>query len=295
MSKVILTCAVTGNITRPDQTPYLPITPKRIADECIAAWREGAAIAHIHVRHPEDGRPSMELKHYREVVDRVSSDCPELILNLTTGPGQRYVPSADDPAIADPATNLLPPAKRTEHVRALRPEICTLDLNTMASGNQVIINTPHTAGQMARIMLESGVKPELELFNAGDVMMARDLIAELCFPSPLMVSLVMGVKYAWPACIETLLLARSLLPASCVWTAFGVGRHSFPMVAQAVLLGGQVRVGMEDNIYLDKGVLATGNGPLCAKAARIVRDLGAELASPVEARAMLQLPARKRG
>lgn len=289
MRKVILTCAVTGNITRPEQTPYLPITPGQIADACLEAAAEGAAIVHVHVRHP-DGRPSMELAHYQEVVERIRSRNARLLLNLTTGPGQRYVPSRDHPGVPDPATNLLPPARRVAHVEQLRTEICTLDLNTMASGNQVIVNTPHTASEMARRILASGVKPELELFGAGDVLMARDLMAQIEFPSPLMVSFVMGVKYGWPATVETLQLARSLIPPGTVWTGFGVGRDAFPMVAQSVLLGGHVRVGLEDNIYLERGVLAPGNGALCAKAARLVRDLGCELASPDEARTMLGIP-----
>lgn len=250
MRKVILTCAVTGNITRPEQTPYLPITPGQIADACLEAAAEGAAIVHVHVRHP-DGRPSMELAHYQEVVERIRSRNARLLLNLTTGPGQRYVPSRDHPGVPDPATNLLPPARR---------------------------------------ILASGVKPELELFGAGDVLMARDLMAQIEFPSPLMVSFVMGVKYGWPATVETLQLARSLIPPGTVWTGFGVGRDAFPMVAQSVLLGGHVRVGLEDNIYLERGVLAPGNGALCAKAARLVRDLGCELASPDEARTMLGIP-----
>lgn len=289
MRKVILTCAVTGNITRPDQTPHLPVTPEQIAQACLDAAGQGAAIVHVHVRHPEDGRPSMELAHYAEVVERVRASDRQLILNLTTGPGQRYVPSRDDPAVPDPATNLLPPARRVAHVEALRPEVCTLDLNTMASGDQVIVNTPHTASQMAQRILAAGVKPELELFGAGDVLMARDLLAALDFPQPLLASFVMGVKYGWPASIEALQLARSLIPAGTLWTAFGVGRDAFPMVALSVLAGGNVRIGLEDTIYLERGVLAPGNGALCAKAARIVGDLGGVLATPEEARALLAL------
>jgi len=289
MRKIILTCAVTGNITRPDQTPHLPITPAQVADACLDAAEHGAAIVHVHVRHPGDGRPSMELAHYAEVVERVRARNDRLILNLTTGPGQRYVPSRHDPAVPDPATNLLPPARRVAHVEALRPEICTLDLNTMASGNQVIINTPHTASQMAQRMLAAGVKPELELFGAGDVLMARDLMAAIDFPLPLMASFVMGVKYGWPATVEALQLARSLIPEGTVWTAFGVGRDAFPMVALSVLLGGNVRIGLEDTIYLERGVLAASNGALCAKAARIVADVGFALATPEEARDLLGL------
>lgn len=290
MRKVILTCAVTGNITRPAQTPYLPITPEQIATACLEAADQGASIVHIHVRHPADGRPSTELAHYAEVVERIRACNRRLLVNLTTGPGQRYVPSADDPAVADIGTDLLRPARRVAHVEALRPPICTLDLNTMASGNQVVINIPRTAAEMARRMLAAGVKPELELFNAGDLMMARDLMSEVDFPHPLMVSFVMGVKYAWPATVETLQLARSLLPPGSVWTAFGVGRDSFPMVAQSVLLGGHVRVGMEDCIHLQRGTLAPSNAALCAKAARMVGDLGCMLATPEEAREILGLP-----
>jgi uncharacterized protein (DUF849 family) len=289
MRKIILTCAVTGNITRPDQTPHLPITPTQVADACLDAADHGAAIVHVHVRHPEDGRPSMELAHYAEVVERVRARNDRLILNLTTGPGQRYVPSRHDPAVPDPATNLLPPARRVAHVEALHPEICTLDLNTMASGNQVIINTPHTASQMAQRMLAAGVKPELELFGAGDILMAHDLMATIDFPRPLMASFVMGVKYGWPATVEALQLARSLIPEGTVWTAFGVGRDAFPMVALSVLLGGNVRIGLEDTIYLERGVLAASNGALCAKAARIVADLGYVLTTPEEARGLLGL------
>ena len=289
MRKVVLTCAVTGNITKPEQTPYLPITPEEIADACLEAAENGAAIVHIHVRHPEDGRPSMDVAHYAEVVERVRARNGALILNLTTGPGQRYVPDRDDPRIAAPETSLLPPAERVLHVEMLKPEVCTLDLNTMASGDQVIINTPHTVSVMAEKILAAGVKPELELFSAGDVVMAADLMERIDFGAPLMVSFVMGVKYGWPASVEAIQLGLSLLPPGAFWTAFGVGRTSFPMVAQSVLLGGHARVGLEDNIYLEKGVLAEGNGALCARASRIIRDLGCAVATPDEARAMLAL------
>ncbi|WOE75491.1 3-keto-5-aminohexanoate cleavage protein [Alterisphingorhabdus coralli] len=289
MTKTILTCAVTGNITRPDQTPYLPITPAQIADDCIAAYRQGAAIVHIHVRDPETGAPSMAVGHYRETVERIRDVTSDLILNLTTGPGQRFLPSVEDPSVAAEGTNLLPPAERVPHVLALQPEVCTLDLNTMASGNQVIINIPRTVEEMARLVRDVGVKPELELFSSGDLVMARDLMQQLDFSDPLMVSFVMGIKYGWPPTVEALQLALSLLPEGAIWTAFGVGRHSFPMVAQSVLLGGHIRVGLEDNLYLSKGELAEGNGPLCEKAVRIVRDLGGEIASPQEARALLGL------
>lgn len=285
----VLTCAITGNLTRPDQTPYLPITPEQIADECLAAAEEGAAAVHIHVRDPQTGQPSMELELYRDVVDRVRKGRPDLLINLTTGPGGRYVPSADNPRVAAEGTTLLPPLQRVEHIRALRPDICSLDLNTMNSGSQVVMNTPATVRTMAKVIREAGVMPELEIFDSGDIHLARDLIADGSLKGPGVWTFVTGVKYAFNASTETLAYARSLLPAGAVWSAFGVGRHEFPMLAQAWLLGGHVRVGLEDNIYLSKGVLAKSNAELVRKARLMVEDLGGELASTAQARAAFGL------
>jgi uncharacterized protein (DUF849 family) len=176
--KVIITCAITGNLTRPEQSPYLPITPQQIADSALEAAEAGAAIAHIHVRDPETGRPSMSIELYRDVMDRIRARNPKLIINLTTGPGGRFVPSEEDPKVAGPGTTLMAPEKRVEHVEILRPEICTLDLNTMNSGGQVVINTPTNVRKMANRMRAVGVMPELELFDSGDIHLARDLIAE---------------------------------------------------------------------------------------------------------------------
>ncbi len=290
MNKVMLTCAVTGNLTRPEHTPHLPITPQQIAESCLAAAEAGAAVVHIHVRNPEDGSPSMKLEHYAEVCERIREQNQSLIINLTTGPGGRYVPDADDPKIAAPETSLLPPRERIQHVLELKPDICTLDLNTMNSGDMVVMNTRPNTRIMAEAMLEVGVRPEIELFNAGDQVLANEMIAAMPFVAPTLFSFVLGVKYSWPATPETIQLARSLLPPDAVWTAFGIGRHEFPMVAQSVLMGGHIRVGLEDNIYISKGKLAASNADLCQKAARIVDDLGYELASADEARAMLQIP-----
>jgi uncharacterized protein (DUF849 family) len=290
MRKVILTCAVTGNITRPDQTPHLPITPQQIATSALEAAEAGAAIAHIHVRHPEDGRPSMETRHYAEVAERIRAENAELILNLTTGPGGRFVPDPDDPRVAGPGTSLLPPLARVTHVAALRPEVCTLDLNTMNSGEQVVMNTPRNVAVMASAMLEAGAKPEIELFNPGDLVLARDLMAKLPFPDPPMVSFVLGVKYGWPATAESIQLGRSLLPDGAVWTAFGVGASAFPMVALSAIMGGHARVGLEDTIYLSRGRLARSNAELVEKAARVLEDLGFAVATAAEARDLLGLP-----
>jgi uncharacterized protein (DUF849 family) len=290
MTKTFLTCAVTGNLTKPEQTPHLPITPEHIARDCLQAAEAGAAVVHIHVREPATGKPSMEVDLYRDVVERIRSSNRELIINLTTGPGGRFVPSDDNPRVAAPGTSLLPPLERIRHVQALQPDICSLDLNTMNSGPDVVMNTPRNVRIMATAMREAGVRPELEIFDSGDMHLALDLIKDGTLEGPGLWTFVTGVKYGFGFTPETLLYARSLLPPGAVWSAFGIGRHEFPCVAMALLSGGNLRVGMEDNIYLEKGVLAQSNAELVAKARRIVHDLGGELATAAEARAMLKLP-----
>ncbi|WP_117190113.1 BKACE family enzyme [Rhizobium terrae] len=284
----IISCAVTGNITSPSQTPYLPITPEQIANACLEAVRAGAAIVHIHVRHP-DGRPSMELAHYREVVDRLRAADEDVVINLTTGPGGRFIPGEEEPSIAAPGTTLLPPERRVEHVTALRPEICSLDFNTMYSGSSVVINTPRNLGIMADIIREAGVLPELEVFDSGDIQLANHFLQEGRLDMPALFQIVLGIRYGAIATPETLMYMKSLLPAGSHWAAFGVGRWEFPMLAQAWLLGGHVRVGLEDNIYLEKGVLAESNAILVKKAVRILKELGGRVATPAEAREILGL------
>jgi uncharacterized protein (DUF849 family) len=289
MEKTFITCAVTGNITKPDQTPHLPITTEHIANECLAAADEGAAVVHIHVRDPATGRPSMDVNLYREVMERIRRKNTALIINLTTGPGGRYVPNADDPKLYAPGTTLVPPAERVKHVVELRPDICSLDLNTMNSGPDVVINTPANVRKMAKAMNDAGVLPELEVFDSGDIHLARDLLAEGTLKGPGLFTVVMGVKYGFASLPETVFYAKSILPAGALWSAFGIGRFEYPMLAQTWLLGGNVRVGLEDNIYLSKGVLAKSNAELVAKARRIVEDLGGAVASVAETRALLGL------
>ncbi|WP_105435172.1 3-keto-5-aminohexanoate cleavage protein [Neorhizobium tomejilense] len=284
----IISCAVTGNITTIDQTPYLPVTPEQIAAACIDAARAGAAIVHIHVRHP-DGRPSMELQHYREVVERLRAADEDVIINLTTGPGGRFVPSKDEPRIAAPGTTLMRPEHRVEHIASLRPEICSLDFNTMYSGSSVVINTPRNLAVMADIIRNAGVLPEIEVFDTGDIQLANQLLQEGRLAEPALFQIVLGVRYGAIATPETLMYMKSLLPAGAHWAAFGVGRWEFPMLAQAWLLGGHVRVGLEDNIYLEKGVLAASNTVLVEKAVRILRELGGTIATAGEAREILGL------
>jgi uncharacterized protein (DUF849 family) len=290
--KVIITCAVTGNLTTPEQTPHLPITPEQIADACLGAADAGASIVHIHVRDPMTGRPSMLLDHYVDVVQRIRARNPELILNITTGPGGRFVPSQHDPKVAADGTTLMVPEKRVEHITALRPDICTLDLNTMNSGREVVINTPGNVRRMAKVITEAGVKPEIELFDSGDIALMHDLLADGTLQGPVLCSFVMGVRYGFQPSPETVLYARELLPHGTEFTAIGIGKAAFTSVAQSYLAGGHVRVGLEDSVYLSRGRLATSNAKMVAKARRIVEDLGGTIATVEEARGIVGLPVR---
>jgi uncharacterized protein (DUF849 family) len=290
--KIFITCAVTGNLTTPEQTPHLPITPEQIADACLGAAEAGAAIVHIHVREPGSGKPSMELGYYRDVVERIRAQNTQLILNITTGPGGRFVPSPDEPRIAAAGTTLMVPEKRVEHIALLRPEICTIDLNTMNSGKEVVINTPGNVRRMAKVMRDAGVKPEIELFDSGDIALMRDLLKDGTLEGPALCSFVMGVRYGFQASPETVLYARNLLPAEAEFTAIGIGKAAFTAVAQSYLAGGHVRVGLEDTVYLSRGQLASSNAALVEKARRIVEDLGGQIATPREAREIIGLPAR---
>jgi uncharacterized protein (DUF849 family) len=286
--KTILTVAVTGNQTTLQQHPGLPCTPLQIATACIESAKAGAAITHIHVRY-EDGRPSMELAHYRETVERIRDSGVDVIINLTTGPGQRFIPGKDDPKVAAPGTTLMHPLRRVEHIQALKPEICSLDLNTMWSGTSAVINSPENITIMAQAMKEAGSKPEIEVFDSGDIQLAKALIEKGVLDSPPLFQIVTGIRYGFESTPQTMMYARSLLPAGSHWAGFGIGRMAFPMVAQAFLLGGHVRVGLEDAVYIRKGELAPSNAAMAEKAARIVDELGGELATPHEARQILGL------
>ncbi|HWJ04952.1 MAG TPA: 3-keto-5-aminohexanoate cleavage protein [Steroidobacteraceae bacterium] len=289
LNRVMITCAITGNLTRPEQTPHLPITPQQVAESALGAAEAGAATVHVHVRDPVTGRPSMSLEHYREVIERIRERNTELILNLTTGPGGRFVPSEEDPKVAGPGTTLVRPEVRVEHVAKFKPEICTLDLNTMNSGREVVINTPRNVRRMAEVIRSAGVLPEIELFDSGDIALLHDLLADGTLQRPLLCSFVLGVSYGFQPSPETVTYARNLLPADAQFTAIGIGRSMFPMVAQSYLAGGHVRVGLEDGVYLARGVLARSNAELVAKARRIVEDLGGQVMTSTEAREMLAL------
>ena len=287
LDKVFITCAITGNLTLPEQTPFLPITPEEIADSALGAAEMGAAIVHLHVREPGSGKPSMEIAYYQDVVARIRDRNTDVILNITTGPGGRFVPSDEDPKIFGPGTTLLAPEKRVEHIALLRPEICTLDLNTMNSGGQVVINTPTNVRRMAKVIHEAGVRPEIELFDSGDIALMHDLIHDGTLKKAPLCSFVMGVAYGFQPSPETVLYARNLLPSDATFTAIGIGRHAFTSVAQSYLAGGHVRVGLEDGVYLSRGVLAESNAALVEKARRMVEDLGGQIASARDTRALL--------
>ncbi|RAI32009.1 3-keto-5-aminohexanoate cleavage protein [Rhodoplanes serenus] len=287
---VIVTCALTGGGDTVGKSPAVPVTPEQIAGSAIAAARAGAAIVHIHVRDPATGKPATDLALYREVVERIRAVDTDVILNLTTGAGARFIPSAADPKVGGEGTTLAAPELRVRHIEALRPEICTLDITTMNFGEFVFVNTPAHLRVMGRAVAAAGVLPELECFDSGNVRLALRLIEEGVLHPPAMFQLCLGVPWGAPATPESMLFMRSLLPAGAFWTGFGIGGAQFPMVAQAVLLGGHVRVGLEDNLYMERGVLAPSNAALVEKAVRIVRALDAEPASPAEARRILALP-----
>jgi len=287
-TEVIVTCAVTGAGDTVARSDRVPVTPAAIAAACIEAAREGAAIAHVHVRDPRSGQGSREVALYREVTERVRDAGTEVILNLTTGMGGDYLPDETDPARAGPGSDLVPPLVRLTHIEALRPPLCSLDCGTMNFGPGVFMNTPAHLEQMAARIRELGVKPELEVFELGHIRFAKELMARGLIEPPPLFQLCLGIPWGAPADPRTLIAMRDALPPEALWSAFGIGREQFPMVAQAVLLGGNVRVGLEDNLYLARGQLAT-NAELVARAVELIGRLGRSVASPASARRMLQL------
>jgi len=289
----ILTCAITGGDDTAGRFPAVPVTPRQIAESAIEACRAGAAIAHIHVRDPATGKPSLDRALYREVVERVRDSGSPVILNLTTGAGARFLPDASAPNAAAAGSNLRPPAaERCAHILELRPEICTLDMGSLNFGKGALINVPDHIEAIAAVIREAGSKTELEIFDTGHIALARHLIERgVIEPEPLW-QLVLGVPWGAPANSETMMHLRGQLPAGARWAAFGIGRQEFPMLAQAALLGGHVRVGLEDNLYLSQGVQARSNAELVGRAVEILHALDMEPATPDQARRMIGLPPR---
>jgi uncharacterized protein (DUF849 family) len=285
--KRILTCAVTGASPSIGKHPAIPITPQQIAEAAIGAAKAGAAVAHIHVRDPKNGAPSMEIELYRDVVKRIRDSRVDILINLTTGPGGRFVPGSEDPNVPGPGSNLCTPMVRVRHVLELKPDICSLDFATMWFGESAFINAPPILSEMAKLIGSVGVLPELEVFDTGDIHLARHFLETGVLKSPGFFQIVLGVRYGAAAIPESMLYMRNLLPPGALWSAFGTSSQQFPMLAQSLLLGGNLRVGLEDTLYLEKGVPAPDNAALVSKAVGIMRSLGFEPATPAEARAML--------
>ena len=285
--KVMIACAVTGSADTPGRNPAVPVTPAQIAQSAIDAAKAGAAIVHIHVRDPQTTKPSMDVAHYREVVQRIRDSGTDVVINLTTGPGARFSPGAEEPLKVGPGTNLKTAAERVQHVVELKPEICSLDMGSMNMGQYVFVNTPSILENMAVAIKDAGIVPELEVFETGHLLLAKRMIETGHIKGPGMFQICLGISWGQPATPEAMTYMRNLLPKDSPWFAFGISLHQFPMAAQAVLLGGHIRVGLEDNIYLGRGQLAPSNAALVEKAARIVEILGDHVATPTEARKML--------
>jgi uncharacterized protein (DUF849 family) len=288
--EVIITCAVTGAGDTTGKSDKVPVTPEEVAAAAIEAAQAGAAVAHIHVRDRESGQGSRDVDLFAEAVRLVRESGTDVIINLTAGMGGDWVPGEEDPSVGGPGTDMIGPEERLAHVIKLRPEICSLDCGTMnfGYGNETYINTPGYLHTMAGIVKDLGVKPELEVFELGQVRLARWLIDEGLIEEPPLFQICLGIPWGAGADTESMMALRNALPAGANWAGFGISRMQMPMVAQAVLLGGNVRVGLEDNIFLDRGVLAS-NGDLVTRAVEIVERLGARVVGPEEARAKLGL------
>ena len=288
--EVIVTCAVTGAGDTTTKHPGVPVTPKQIAEAAIEAAKAGAAIAHIHVRDPETGKGSRDPKLFAEVVDRIRSSDTDIVINLTAGMGGDWVPSEADPSMPGPGTDMIGPLERLTHVEELLPEICSLDCGTLNFGNgeEIYISTPPTLRKMAALAKEWGVKPELEVFELGHIRFARQMIAEGLIDDPPMFQICLGIPWGADHTVDTLKVMKDHLPGDASWTSFGISKMQMPIAAASVAMGGNVRVGLEDNIYLDRGVLAS-NGQLVERAVGIIERMGARAVTPAEARKRLNL------
>ena len=288
---VIVSCAVTGSGDSVGKHPAIPVTPEEIATAAIEAAKAGAAIAHIHVREPDSGKPSRRVELYREVVERIRSSDVDVIINLTTGMGgDLFLGPDDQPMNFTDATDCVGMMERMEHVEELLPEICSLDCGSFnyAEGNYVYISTPNMLEQGAKRLQEIGVKPELEVFELGQLSFAKYMMNQGLLDSPPLFQVCLGIRWAAEANTASFKTMVDSLPRDCNWGGFGVGAMEMPMVAQAVLLGGNVRVGLEDNLYLEKGVFAS-NAELVEKARNIIQLMGCSIQTAAEARQTLGL------
>lgn len=293
---IFITCAVTGSGDTVSRHPGVPVTPAQIAEASIEAAKAGAAIAHIHVRDPATGAPSRDPALYREVVERIRASDTDVIINLTAGMGGDVVfGPGETPLPLDPqGTDMVGPLERLIHIEELLPEICTLDCGTMnfSAGDYVMTNVPTHLRTMAKRVQELGVRPELEVFDFGHLVFVKDLVKEGLLDDPLMIQLCMGIPYGAPDDPMTVMALVNQLPPKAIFSAFSIGPRQLPFVAMAVLAGGNVRVGLEDNLYLSRGVQAS-NGDLVARARAIVEAMNIRVMGPDEVREKLKL--RKAG
>lgn len=286
--KVVITVAVTGGVGDKSRHAALPVTPKEIADSALQAWSAGASVAHIHVRDPDTAEPSMGFELYREVVERIR-DGSDMLINLTTGAGARVIPDDSDSIGLGPGTTWSSPRKRIYHVVNLRPELCSLDVGSLNFGPRVFANPVPHVEEMAAAVRDAGIKPELEVFDLGHVRIAEALIRKNLVTPPYLFQLCLGIPWGIPASTKNMLVMKEALPEGAIWGGFAIGPESFPMAAQSILMGGNVRVGFEDNFYLTRGNPAKNNAELVEKAVRIVKTLDKAPASPAESRHILGL------
>ncbi|WP_299848878.1 3-keto-5-aminohexanoate cleavage protein [uncultured Roseovarius sp.] len=287
---VVVTCAVTGAGDTTGRSKHVPVTPKEVADAAIEAAKAGAAIAHLHVRDPETGQGSRDPALFKEAVGRVRDSGVDVVINLTAGMGGDWVPSVEDPALPGPGTDMIGPEERLVHIRECLPEICSLDCGTLnfGDGDNIYISTPPTLRRMAELVKEWGVKPELEVFELGHIRFAKAMVEEGLIAAPPMFQICLGIPWGADQTVETMAAMKAQLPAGASWASFGISRMQMPIAAAAVAMGGNVRVGLEDNIFLDRGVLAT-NGQLVTRVIEIIERMGGRAVTPQEARNKLKL------
>ncbi|UOQ91956.1 3-keto-5-aminohexanoate cleavage protein [Halobacillus shinanisalinarum] len=287
-NKTLVTAAVTGAGETIKKNPNVPVTPKEIAESAIESAKAGATVAHVHARDPETGGISHNVEHYREIVDRIRESETDVIINITSGGGGDFIPSLNTPAAGGDGTDIQTPEERHEPVGELLPELCTLDCGSVNFGNMIYMSPTDWLRKQAKLVQESGVKPELECFDTGHIRFAKQLIEEGLIDGDPMFQFCLGIPWGADADAETMLYMKNRLPDNAHWSAFGIGRMQFPIVGQTSLLGGNVRVGLEDNIYLKKGVVAR-NEQLVDKAVEILQAQGKEPMTPQEARELLNL------
>ncbi|SFJ87248.1 Uncharacterized conserved protein, DUF849 family [Halobacillus dabanensis] len=287
-NKVLLTSAVTGAGDTMKKNPHVPVTPKEIAESAIESAKAGATVAHVHARDPKTGAISHNVEHYREIVDRIRESETDVIINITSGGGGDFIPSLNTPAAGGDGTDIQTPRERHEPVGELLPEMCTLDCGSTNFGNMIYMSPTDWLRDQAKMIQESGVKPELECFDTGHIRFANQLVEEGLIDGDPMFQFCLGIPWGAAADAETMIYMKNRIPENAHWSAFGIGRMQMPMASQAAMLGGNVRVGLEDNIYLSKGVVAK-NEQLVDKAVTMLSGLDLEPMTPQEARQYLNL------